>query len=48
LFNVAPVPDASFLLMTVLTVLGILLSLGLPNKLARRRLGHGGLRRRCR
>ena len=33
LFDFAPLPDAPFLLMTVLTVLGILLSLGLPKGL---------------
>jgi MFS family permease len=33
LFDVAPLPHASFLLVTVLTVLGVLLSLGLPNVL---------------
>lgn len=39
LFDVASLPNASFLLMTVLTVLGILLSLGLPNMLVTRKLG---------
>jgi predicted MFS family arabinose efflux permease len=38
LFDFAPLPGASFLLMTVLTVLGILLSLGLPNALVTRNL----------
>jgi MFS family permease len=38
LFNVAPLPGASFLLMSVLTVLGILLSLGLPNLLVQQKL----------
>ena len=33
MFDVAPLPHASFLLVTVLTVLGVLLSLGLPNVL---------------
>lgn len=33
LFNVALIPDAAFLLVTVLTVLGVLLSLGLPKLL---------------
>lgn len=36
LFNVALLPDAPFLLVTVLTSLGLLLSLGLPNKLMTR------------
>jgi hypothetical protein len=39
LFDFAPLPGASFLLMTVLTVLGILVSLGLPNMLVARKLG---------
>ena len=39
LFEVAPLPHASFLLATVLTVLGILLSVGLPNVLVNRKLG---------
>ena len=39
LFDVAPLPGAPFLLVTVLTVLGILLSLGLPNMLVTRKLG---------
>jgi MFS family permease len=39
LFNVAWMPDASFLLVTALTVLGILLSLGLPKMLVTRKLG---------
>ena len=39
LFDIAPIPDASFLLMTVLTVLAVLLSLGLPNMLVTRKLG---------
>jgi MFS family permease len=39
LFDFAPLPDASFLLMTLLTVLGILLSLGLPKMLVTRKLG---------
>jgi MFS family permease len=38
LFNLAPLPDAPFLLMTVLTMLGILLSLGLPHLLVTRKL----------
>ena len=38
LFDLAPLPDAPFLLMTVLTMLGILLSLGLPNLLVTRKL----------
>jgi hypothetical protein len=37
LFNLAPLPDASFLLASVLTVVGILLSLGLPKTLAMRK-----------
>lgn len=36
LFDVAPLPDASFLLVGVLTVLAVLLSLGLPNLLVTR------------
>jgi MFS family permease len=39
LFNVAGWPDASFLLITGLSVLGMLLSLGLPNRLVTRKLG---------
>jgi predicted MFS family arabinose efflux permease len=39
LYDVALLPDASFLLATVLTVLGILLSLGLPKMLVTRKLG---------
>lgn len=39
LFDVAWLPNASFLLVTVLTVLGILLSLGLPNRLITRKPG---------
>lgn len=38
LFDVASLPDAPFLLMTMLVVLGVLLSLGLPNMLV-----HGNL-----
>ena len=38
LFDVAALPNASFLLMTLLTVLGILLSLGLPSVLVTRKL----------
>ena len=41
LFNVAWLPNASFLLITALTVLGFLLSLGLPKMLVTRRLGQG-------
>jgi len=41
LFNFAPLPDAPFLLMTVLTALGILLSLGLPKMLVTRRPASG-------
>jgi len=37
LFDVAPLPHASFVLVTVLTVLGVLLSLGLPNVLVTRK-----------
>jgi hypothetical protein len=40
LFDVALLPNASFLLVSVLTVLGVLLSLGLPNLLVRRKFGH--------
>jgi MFS family permease len=39
LFDVGPLPGASFLLMTVLTVLGVLLSLSLPNLLGPRKPG---------
>ena len=39
LFNIAWLPDASFLLVTALTVLGALLSLGLPNMLAPQTFG---------
>lgn len=39
LFDVAWLPNASFLLMTVVTVLAILLSLGLPKMLVTRQLG---------
>jgi MFS family permease len=39
LFDIAPLPHASFLLVTVLAVLGVLLSLGLPNVLVARKLG---------
>jgi len=42
LFDVGSLPNASFLLMTVLTVLGILLSLGLPKMLMTRKLGTAG------
>ena len=38
LFDVAPLPGASFLLVTMLTVLGVLLSLSLPNMLVTRKL----------
>jgi MFS family permease len=39
LFDVAPLPDASFLLATLLALLGALLSLGLPKLLVTRKLG---------
>jgi MFS family permease len=39
LFDMAPLRDVSFLLVTVLTLLGVLLSLGLPNMLVPRKLG---------
>jgi len=42
LFNVAWLPNASFLLVPVLTLLGIVLSLGLPNQLVPRRRGKSG------
>jgi hypothetical protein len=42
LFNVAPLPHASFLLVTVLTVLGVLLSLALPDQLVVRKRGDIG------
>ncbi len=42
LFDVAPLPHASFLLVAVLTVLGVLLSLGLPNQLVARKRGGMG------
>jgi predicted MFS family arabinose efflux permease len=38
LFDVQLLPGASFLLMTALTVLGVLLSLGMPNLLVARKL----------
>ena len=54
LFDVGPLPHASFLLATVVTVLGVLLSLGLPKQLAFRKRGetanehdHGGDARRA-
>ncbi|SEE16371.1 Predicted arabinose efflux permease, MFS family [Rhizobiales bacterium GAS188] len=45
LFDMAPLPDASFLLVTALTVLGVLLSLGLPKMLVTRKRGEaaGGI-----
>ena len=42
LFDVAPLPHASFLLVTGLTLLGFLLSLGLPNQLVVRKRGGMG------
>ena len=39
LFDVAPLPHASFLLVTALTILGVLLSLGLPKELLTRKPG---------
>jgi MFS family permease len=39
LFDVTPLPGASFLFVSALTVLGILLSLGLPNMLVTRKRG---------
>ena len=45
LFDVALLPHASFLLVTALTILGVLLSLGLPKELLTRKPGeaaHGG------
>jgi len=39
LFDVAPLPHASFLLVTALTILGVLLSLGLPKELLKRKPG---------
>jgi predicted MFS family arabinose efflux permease len=39
LFNAAALPGASFVLTAALTVLGFLLSLGLPNMLVTRKLG---------
>ena len=39
LFDIALLPNASFVLMTVLTALGFLMSLSLPNRLATRKLG---------
>jgi MFS family permease len=39
LFDLAWLPNASFLLMTALTVFGVLLSLGLPDTLVTRKLG---------
>ena len=37
LFDVAWLPNASFLLMTILTMIGVLLSLGLPKMLMTRK-----------
>ncbi len=42
LFDVGSVPNAPFLLMTLLTVMGILLSLGLPKMLTTRKRGTAG------
>ena len=39
LFDVPPLPHASFLVATLVTVLGVLLSLGLPKQLVVRKLG---------
>ncbi|MEP6568084.1 MAG: MFS transporter, partial [Mesorhizobium sp.] len=39
LFDIAPLPHASFLLVTALTILGVLLSLGLPKRLLTRESG---------
>ena len=39
LFDIALLPNASFVLMTVLTALGFLMSLSLPKRLATRKLG---------
>ena len=39
LFNVAPIPGASFILVTILTALGFALSLTLPNVLVPRKVG---------
>lgn len=39
LFDIASLPGAPFLLMTILTVLGVLLSLGLPYRLVTRKSG---------
>jgi MFS family permease len=39
LFDVTWLPDASFLLVTVLTILGVLVSLGLPSMLLTRKGG---------
>lgn len=39
LFDIAPLPGASFILMTVLTGIGTGLSLGLPHLLVPRKLG---------
>jgi MFS family permease len=39
LFDVAWLPNASFLLVTALTLMGVLLSLGLPNELVTRKRG---------
>ena len=40
LFNVAFLPNASFVLVTALTAIGFLMSLPLPNRLASRKPGH--------
>jgi hypothetical protein len=42
LFDVPPLPGASFLFMTLLTVVGVLLSVRLPSMLAIRKLGEIG------
>ncbi|MGT2467625.1 hypothetical protein ACVOMV_26300 (plasmid) [Mesorhizobium atlanticum] len=42
LFDVAWLPNASFLLVTLLTALGILLSFGLPSRLVTRKQGKAG------
>ena len=39
LFDITPLPHASFLLVTALTILGVLLSLGLPKRLLTRERG---------
>ena len=47
LFDIPPLPDAAFVLMTALTVLGFLVSLGLPNILVPRKVGQPACNRKA-